>query len=79
MAEQEKVGNVLGGALPVPHLPARVPRVGQDPRGSRSRWDRGALPASIDRRFQLGAGSGARARWSWARERMPSLRNTLFR
>ncbi len=30
-------------------------------------------------RFQLCAGSGARARWSWARERMPSLRKTLFR
>ena len=30
-------------------------------------------------RFQLCAGTGARAWWSWARERMPSLRNTLFR
>jgi len=30
-------------------------------------------------RFQLCAGTGARARWSWARERMSSLRNTLFR
>ena len=30
-------------------------------------------------RFQLCAGTGARARWSWARERMLSLRNTLFR
>src|SRR5271165_5233252 len=30
-------------------------------------------------RFQLYAGTGARARWSWAREWIPSLRNTLFR